>query len=318
MKKLLPPIFILLCLLSVNAQQLPYYTQFRLNQFLMNPGVTGTKKTIDARIGYRKQWVGFDGAPVSQYITAHSRLYNGTMGVGASFYKDVTGPTERQVYTLSYAYHLRFPDLEMSIGASGLMTKYFLNTGTMTLHNSHDVAIDVNRSDRDMKSNANVGLYIYNDRFHLGLSVLNVLDVRERFYQDDPKMKSMVKLSPHIYGSAGYVFSNSKRYIWENSIMVNYVTGAPFFLDYTVRLLFNQKVFGGLNVRPGDALAVSAGFIFNESVHFCYSYDFVISPLRAYSSGSHEITLAYMMDLAGRNNDKRLKRFLKQKYSHML
>ena len=56
-------ILVLLISLSAKAQQMPYYTQFRSNEYLQNPAISGTKRTIDARLNYRMQWVGYDGAP---------------------------------------------------------------------------------------------------------------------------------------------------------------------------------------------------------------------------------------------------------------
>lgn len=82
----------ILCILSLytfvckpvvmHAQQLPYYTQFKPGNIFLNPAVAGTKRLVDARINYRRQWVGFPDAPITQSIAVNSRLMKGTLGAG--------------------------------------------------------------------------------------------------------------------------------------------------------------------------------------------------------------------------------------------
>ena len=80
---------------AVVAQQLPYYTQNNSNGFMLNPGITGTKRLLDARINYRMQWVGYDGAPRTTSIGLHSRFLKGKMGAGLYFMQDKVGPAKQ-------------------------------------------------------------------------------------------------------------------------------------------------------------------------------------------------------------------------------
>src|SRR4028119_333752 len=56
------------------AQQLPHYTQYILNNFIINPAVAGIENYTDVKISHRHQWVGIDGAPVTTYLTIHGPL----------------------------------------------------------------------------------------------------------------------------------------------------------------------------------------------------------------------------------------------------
>ncbi len=71
-----------------------------------------------------------------------------------------------------------------------------------------------------------------------------------------------------------------------------------FQTDYTVRLAFDKKFWGGLTFRPGDAVVMMIGADMGP-VRFGYSYDIGISPLAKASHGSHEImaTYSYKIDL---------------------
>jgi len=56
------------------AQQLPHYTQYVLNNYIINPAVAGIENYTDVKISHRHQWVGIDGAPVTTYLTIHGPL----------------------------------------------------------------------------------------------------------------------------------------------------------------------------------------------------------------------------------------------------
>ena len=53
------------------AQQRPQYSQYMLNNYLLNPALTGIEDYADVRFGHRQQWVGLEGAPVTYYVSAH-------------------------------------------------------------------------------------------------------------------------------------------------------------------------------------------------------------------------------------------------------
>src|SRR6476646_7666190 len=133
---------ILLFPMAAAAQQMPYYSQFRSNLFMLNPAVTGTKKLVDARINYRNQWMGYDDAPKTTGFSLHSRFMKGKMGAGMYVMNDKIGPTKQTNFGLAYAYHIRFPDVELSAGASANFSKFTLIGDKMFLHNSQDPALD--------------------------------------------------------------------------------------------------------------------------------------------------------------------------------
>ena len=122
---------------SSFAQQRPYYTQYILNNYIINPAVAGIENYWDIKASHRHRWVGLDGAPVTTYFTVNgplSRSENGREnptsartpgenprgenfldqyhstdphhGIGATFLNDRTGPINRFAFYGTYAYHL--------------------------------------------------------------------------------------------------------------------------------------------------------------------------------------------------------------------
>ncbi len=304
---------------SAISQQLPYYTQFKSNSVFLNPAVVGTKRIVDARMNYRKQWVGFDDAPVTMGFSANSRIVNGTMGLGLAYFSDKTGPTKRSDFSLAYSFHAKFDDVELSVGAAWHQLTYLVDGTALHMHIPMDNSIDLFASQKKKMNDASAGVYLYNDRFHLGLSVLNMLEPTINYYpESDTVHKTKIQMVPHIYGTVGYNWSGQPDWIWENSLQVLYAQANPMLVDYNLRLHYQQKVFGGISIRIRDAVALHVGATIIEKFYISYSYDMVTSHLRSFQSGSHEIMLAWSSNI-GMDTKKKydVSRFKKQKYRSM-
>lgn len=305
----------LLFSIKAEAQQLPYYTQFSSNLFMLNPAVAGTKGEINACMNYRMQWVGYEDAPRTGTISLHSRLAGGKMGVGAYLLQDKVGPSQKTNIGGAYAFHVRFPDVELSAGIAADYIKYRLIGTKMTLHNTQDPAVNQFVDDNSSVLDAHGGLYLYNDRFHFGLSALHTLKAQTEFYKNDSVKQGVIPFITQFYSTIGYNYSISQDYIYENTLFVNYVKGVPLMVDYTLRLHYKQKFITGFSIRLRDAIALHMGFTHNN-IQVTYSYDLLINRFRAYSSGSHEIMLKY--NFSRKDNDKngpRTSKFARQKYS---
>src|SRR5664279_6050206 len=122
----------------VSAQQQPYYTQYILNNFILNPALAGIQNYGDVKVSYRNQWAGLKGAPTTLYLTinaplgktaydyetpttipdAQARHLNAKQfqmeytappahsGLGFTIINDKTGPLNRIAAYGSYAYHV--------------------------------------------------------------------------------------------------------------------------------------------------------------------------------------------------------------------
>ena len=304
---------------TCSAQQMPYYTQFKPNNAFLNPAVVGTKRIVDARINFRKQWLGFDDSPVTEGFSLNSRLLRGTMGLGTAYYSDKTGPTKRSDLSLAYSYHAKFDDVELSAGIAYHRLTYHLDGTKLNLHIPLDNIIDLTAYQKKKVSNASAGLLFYNDRFHLGISMLNLLEPSINYFEEtDSLHKTSIHMVPHMYASVGYNWSGQPDWIWENSVQVLYAQANPMAIDYNLRLHYKQKIFGGISVRLRDAIALHLGATFMENFHVSYSYDLIISSLRFAQSGSHEIMLVWSTDLGREKRTKyNLDRFKRQKYGFM-
>ena len=314
--------YFLFCLLLMNyfsfAQQLPYYTQFKTNSVILNPSVAGTKRLLDVRLDYRNQWVGYDANPRTQGFDMNSRFLKGTMGAGLSMYKDQTGYTSRSIYAASYAYHIHYPDIEFSMGLGANMIKYSIDGSKITARESFDQAINTAVLARTKTFDANAGVLLYNDRFHFGFSVLDMLSSKEKFFKGDTIKKISLKMVPHTYVTIGYNWSGDPRFVWENSVQVNLCSGAPLQLAYNLLIHYKNKITAGTSIRLHDAVAFHIGYTFRDDLYAAYSYDVGINGLKTYHTNTHEIMLVYSSNLPRYFGKKgSVKEFQRQKFAYM-
>ncbi len=285
---------------------------------MTNPAITGTNKLIDARLNYRMQWVGYDNAPRTQTFALSSRFFKGKMGAGLYILEDNIGQSKQSNIGATYAYHLRFPDCELSVGIAGNYTKYTMYGEKITLHNTQDPAIDQAITNSTSILDGSFGFMLYNDRFHLGFGALHVAQQKAEFYKTDTTKKGIIKYFTNVHFSLGYNFSQNSDWIWENKLYTNYVEGAPILLDYTLRIHYKEKVFGGISIRLHDACAIHVGMSFMDHFQVSYSYDLLLNSFRNYSSGSHEIMLIYSSDIFKHKQGKNNNKFLYQRFQYLL
>ena len=144
MKKLLtisPILLFLLFSFWIEAQQLPRFSQYYFNEFLINPAIAGYDGRTIVNLSARKQWVGFsDNTPQTALVSAQTRLLKqpyrifepnkvvkeptekkseGRVGLGAIVYNDQNGAIHRTGAQFTYAYHIFIHDNQLSFGLTG-------------------------------------------------------------------------------------------------------------------------------------------------------------------------------------------------------
>src|SRR6187551_3748479 len=73
MKKSLPLLLLVITTASF-AQQKPHYTQYILNNYILNPALSGIENYTDVKMSVRDQWVGLNGSPKTIYFSAQEPI----------------------------------------------------------------------------------------------------------------------------------------------------------------------------------------------------------------------------------------------------
>jgi len=109
MKKYLPVLVLLTTTMTGIAQQRPHYTQYILNNYIINPALSGIENYTDVKMSLRDQWVGLSGAPQTMYFSVHAPIGKKDYKTSATSF-GVSGTNPRgeaywENYTASEAHH---------------------------------------------------------------------------------------------------------------------------------------------------------------------------------------------------------------------
>ncbi len=278
---------------SLSAQQLSMYSQYYWNDFVINPAFTGIKNTPRVQLGYRNQWSGFKGAPKTYTLGGHTSLKNTNMGVGGMIFSDDQGGAIQQNgVMLNYAYNLKIDKQSgISFGIAGILNQYGYN-GSDIQNINPDATLQTNV--RQLVPDLNFGVvYHLKNKLYIGLASSQLIQSRlKKLNQFSTSENQLIR---HYNLSASYVTKiNQTLSVEPYAMMRTTFIKAPQF-ELGAKMTYNDFVFGGLSYRSKDAVIGLIGLNYKNFV-LAYSYDFTLSSIRNYSSGSHEVLLAYQFN----------------------
>lgn len=295
MKKIYPIIVILFLGIESYAQQMPQFTQYMYNTISINPAYAGNRDALSIIGLHRSQWSGVEGAPVTQTLSIHSPLRNEKIGLGLSVINDNVG---YENYTYAYA------DFSYTIDLSNATTLSFGLKGGMSYYNlEEELLMDLpddpffgGDTFNRWTPNFGAGLYLSSQNWYLGLSAPRFIN------NDNNELSEYVALEQvHYYLTGGYVFDLSDDVKLRPTSLVKYTDGAPLSIDLTGTLIFDEKWYLGASYRIDDAVGAFVDFQVLNNFRVGYAYEYTLSDLQPYTSGSHEILLIYELRL---NNTK--------------
>jgi type IX secretion system PorP/SprF family membrane protein len=275
---------------SLKAQQLPHYTQYMFNDFVINPAVAGVHNFYQIRTNHRFQWVGLADPPMTNSIAFYGPHDKLDMGYGGYVYSDVTGPTSRAGITGSYAYNIAVSgDIRLSMGLSFGLMQYRIDGTQLNPSDVSDPSI-LNMVSTSYMPDAGLGLYLYEEDFYVGLSVAQLLNNSVKIFDNK---NGLNRLKTHINLIGAYRFHLDEDWLLEPSLMVKGTAPKELGFDLTARVEWKKMLWGAVSYRYHEAVGIMLGYSFEEKLFFGYAYDIGISSLRKYNTGSHEIMIGY-------------------------
>ncbi|MBK9420569.1 MAG: type IX secretion system membrane protein PorP/SprF [Flavobacteriales bacterium] len=269
------------------AQQDPMYSQYMFNTLAFNPAYAGSADVFTAMALTRHQWVGFDGAPATQTLSAHSPLPGDKLSLGGILIHDVAGPLVQNSAFVDLAYRIRTgARTRLSFGVSGGVDFLQADLASLTT-----VDADPHNANIEGKPLPNVGFGIYwhSSRYYVGFSAPKLL---ENTIGDDGAVTTARELR-HWFLMGGYVMDISEDFKFKPSIMLRAVAGAPLSLDLNANFLVRDRIWFGALYRFGNAFGVMAQYQVNEQLKIGYAFDMTTTRLGAYNAGTHELMLGY-------------------------
>lgn len=321
--------------LELSAQQLPLYSQYIENGFLLNPAMAGSRRYSPVRLSIRQQWTGIDGAPQTQALSYNTNLGEGCatcpvtgnpfgyrnnnagVGVGGYLFNDKVGAVSRSGIEFSYAYHLRLTPkgmgtsgTKLSFGLGGLFYQYCFDGTDIPINDPKYTGT----KETAYVPDANFGVYLYNDNYFVGVSMAHLFESSVRMGDnivDDDLMKR------HLYLMAGYTFHVSDFVDFEPSVMLRRTMDSDNYLDFSSKL-YVHNYWIALSYRSNEQFVGMLGLNFDR-YYLGYAYDYYSDNLVAdNSNGTHEITLGINFGVPAsvlKKNQSKLRRASYRSYS---
>jgi type IX secretion system PorP/SprF family membrane protein len=242
------------------AQQDAQYTQYMYNTVSVNPAYAGSRGHLSVAALHRSQWVGLDGAPVTQTINLHSPVgYNG-VGLGTSIVNDKIGPTSETYFDIDFSYTVKTSDVgRLSFGLKA--SAHLLDIRFSELNQfAPDQTLEQD-IDNKFSPNLGAGIYFHTDKFYAGLSVPRFLQTSHF----DESSLSTAKEQMNFYFITGYVFEMNPLLKFKPTVLAKVVEGAPLQIDLSANFMLNDKFILGAAYRWDAAISGMVGFQLNES-----------------------------------------------------
>jgi type IX secretion system PorP/SprF family membrane protein len=287
------------------AQQDAQFTQYMYNTMVVNPAYAGSREALSVFALHRTQWVGQDGAPVTNNLSINSPVGR-NLGLGVSILNDRIGPQDKNNIAVDLSYSVFVSEnYQLSFGLKGSASLLNVDFTKLHLVNPGDPRYQEN-IDNEFLPNIGAGIYLHSDKAYVGLSAPYIIE--SKHYDESGSTSGFIATEKiHYYFIGGYVFDLSPNLQFKPSLLTKLVKGSPLQADLSANFLINQKFTAGLAYRWDAAYSALVGFQANNSWFIGYAYDRDATRFANNNSGSHELFLRY--ELFNRNNIIKSPRF---------
>ena len=304
--------FILLLFLIVNltfGQQLPLYSQYLYNKYLINPAVAGSDGYTSISLTAREQWVGYSGAPRTFSFSWQTRMLkksfilkqtrvkrevfrpksDGKVGLGGYVFSDKNGLIQRTGFQVSYAYHMwlqHSTQLSFGLGFTGYY--YKIDEKQISFEDPNEPWLNNNLRRGVFVPDVTFGVYLLNPRYSFGFSADQLSEAAAKI--GGPAYKDLtVNRQYYLFGS--YDISPAINTIIQPSFLLKMSEQLKPQLDIGATYIFNQGFWAGLAYRTSGALIANIGVKY-QNMFFGYAYDYTLQEIQTITYGTHELTVA--------------------------
>jgi len=309
---------------SSFAQQKPQYTQYILNNYILNPALSGIENYTDVKMSVRDQWVGLNGSPRTIYFSAQGPIgkkdyktsatsfnvpgqnprgdaywenYEASEahhGVGIALIQDQTGLYSHFNADISYAYHIGIsPRTNISAGFSAGIAKVSYNRSKANPADPNDPALSSAGDFYKITPDLNAGIWLYSADYFVGLAAQQIIPQKMSFNTATPG----ITLLPHLFGTFGYRFLLTDEINATPSVMIKYIPGTsvPAQFDLNVKVQYLDLFWMGASYRVSDGYAAMLGTNISNTINIGYSYDLSTTDLNTVSRGTHEFIVGVLI-----------------------
>ncbi len=299
---------------AMHAQQVPMYSQYTMNGFLVNPSFAGRDGYTSVNLTVREQWTGLEQSPSTYALSFQTRILRnsyiskstsvkkklvrptkgGQVGIGAYVFNDKNGIMRRTGGQVAYSYNIPLSDASeenprnLSFGLAMIAYQYSMDMDGLVY--DHDDPF-LNNYDRSVFiPDFNFGVSYTTSRIYAGFAMTNLLRGSVRFFDDNNEESAELG---HYFLTGGVKIPLASNWLLEPSAFIKSsdMLFKAIQLDITSRVYYRNDYWLGLSWRTQDALIAMLGLRYDR-FYIAYAYDFTLTEMRRQGLGSHELTLA--------------------------
>jgi type IX secretion system PorP/SprF family membrane protein len=292
------------------AQQLPLYSQYLYNKFLINPAVAGSDGYTSINLTAREQWVGISNAPQTYSLSIQTRFLkrphilqttknnrvtfrpktDGKVGLGGSVFSYSSGLIQRSGFQVSYAYHMWLQSTtQLSLGLSFTGYYFRINEKELSMEDPNEPLLNDNLRRGIFIPDAAFGIYLLNRQYNIGFSADQLFGAAAKIGNNAYSNYS-VSRTYYLFGS--YSFDRGSDIEWRPSVLIKMSEQIKPQADIGLNFIYNQSFWTGLTYRTSGAIIANVGVKYSH-VYIGYAFDFTLQDIQRITYGTHEINLAW-------------------------
>ncbi len=267
---------------AVKAQHYPSFSQYIVNGLVINPAYAGRNDMLDLTLAHRRQWTGFDGAPVNTSFSANTPIKIKGIALGLSYMSDQIGTSNNQSFNFIYAYRIKLGKVKLSFGLQNGIMLQRTNWDKLRRNDKQDALID-GQAQSKTAFMSGAGFYLHGKNLFAGISLP---------YMVNTLNKNALKENPLLI-STGYFIKLNDHHGLKPSVLVKMIPASPVQVDINLNYYYKKTCGFGISYRTGSSIVGIMEYGINKQFRIYYSYDYGITSLKNYNGGSHEILLRY-------------------------
>jgi type IX secretion system PorP/SprF family membrane protein len=294
---------------AAAGQQLPLYSQYLYNKFLINPAVSGSDGYTSFNLTAREQWVGYSGAPRTFSVSGQTRVLkrgyiikqksanrniyrpktDGKVGFGGYIFSDRNGLIQRTGFQTSYSYHMWIESntqLSMGLAVTGYYFK--INEREIDFEDPNEPWLNNELRRGVFVPDVDFGVYVLNPNYSIGFSTLQLFGAAARIGSEAYRNFSMDR---HYYLFGTYSFTVGNKTELQPSGLVMMSEQLKPMADIGFTYIYDQHLWAGISYRTSKAIIANFG-VTHANLYLGYAFDFTLQEIQRVTYGTHELTVA--------------------------
>jgi len=289
---------------DIFAQQMPVYSQYFLNGFVVNPALAGSDGTLKFQVSARDYLIGIAVSPKTFTASGNGRLLrqkigvrkgketsrSGRVGMGGLVYSDYNGLVNRFGLQYTYAYHIHLHKSQLSFGLSAALSQTRFNISDKDFNSFEPLLKEGFFANRAYVPDASLGVFYKIQEYYAGLTASNLFQRSIQFGKFDYNYV----MYRHYSLLGGTSFNIGQDYYIAPSILLKATVNNLYQGELSARFSYRDDMWLAATYRSPQIAALMIGLRSNK-LYFAYTYEYNFNAIRTFSFGAHELCMIYRM-----------------------